>query len=315
MEQTTTTPTKSTSGWWRWLIGALVAVVVGVGVWYALTHLSLFGLNTTASQPAGDEVAAQSADSNSQGGDLAELPMDDFTALALEKAKQGDVDGALEAFSVAIASNPDGAAVPYYYRGLVYIDQGKVQEAIEDFTKALELDKHFPQAYAARGTAYLMTSRPAKAAEDFNKALQLDPNNATTYVNRARALMGLQMLEEAEQDLNRAIEINPNLLPAYFNRGVLYMLQQRTEDALKDFDKCVEINPNAPAPYFNRAVAYIELGDKKAAATDLAIYLTLSKDEEGKHQARALLDSLTGTQGLDVMLQAQVDGDGNGHNQ
>ena len=298
--------THKQSPWWRWLIGAIVAVVVGVGVWYALTHLSALNLSWGQSEQDAGTVAS---------GDLAELPMDDFTELALAKAKQGDVEGALEAFSVAIASNPDGAAVPYYYRGLVYIEEGKVMEAIDDFTSALEIDQHFPQAYAARGTAYLMTSRPAKAAEDFNKALQLDPKNATTYVNRARAYMGLQMLEEAEADLNTAIKLNPALLPAYFNRGVLYMLQQRPEDALADFNKCVEIDPNAPAPYFNRAVAQIELGDKKAAATDLAIYLTLSKDEEGKHQARALLDSLTGTQGLDTMLQEEVDSDGNGHNQ
>ncbi len=303
--------TQKHSAWWRWLVGAIVAVVVGVGVWYALTHVSMFG-GANGQESVNESV---SAEAGTTGSDPAELPMDDFTELALEKAKQGDVDGALEAFSVAIASNPDGASVPYYYRGLVYIDQGKVMEAIDDFTKAIELDKHFPQAYAARGTAYLMTSRPAKAAEDFNKAIQLDPKNATTYVNRARAYMGLQMLEEAESDLNTAIKLNPNLLPAYFNRGVLFMLQQRTEEALADFNKCVEINANAPAPYFNRAVAYIELGDKKAAATDLAIYLTLSKDEEGKHQARALLDSLTGTQGLDVQLQEQVDSEDNGHNQ
>ncbi len=300
--------TQKHSSWWRWLVGAIVAVVVGVGVWYALTQLSPF-------ETAGDQAQSASSETATAIGDPAELPMDDFTELALTKAKQGDVEGALEAFSVAIASNPDGASVPYYYRGLVYIEEGKVMEAIDDFTKAIEIDSHFPQAYAARGTAYLMTSRPAKAAEDFNKAIQLDPNNPTTFVNRARAYMGLQMLEEAEADLNRAIELDPNLLPAYFNRGVLYMLQQRTEEALADFNKCVEINANAPAPYFNRAVAYIELGDKKAAATDLAIYLTLSKDEEGKHQARALLDSLTGTQGLDTMLQEEVDSGENGHNQ
>ena len=299
--------TQRQTAWSRWLIGAVVAVVVGVAVWYALTHF-VMGIQTNA----GGEGAVSSEMTT---GDPAELPMDDFTKLALEKASQGDVKGALEALGVAIAANPDGASVPHYYRGLIYVEQGDLPEALNDFTRAIEIDGHFPQAYASRGTTYLMMSRPAKALEDFNKAIQLDPQNPNTYVNRARAFMGLQMLEEAEADLNKAIELNPNLLPAYFNRGVLYMLQQRPEKALADFNKCIEINANAPAPYFNRAVTYIELGDKKAAATDLAIYLTLSKDEEGKHQARALLDSLTGTQGLDTMLQEQVDSEENGHNQ
>jgi len=303
-----TTADKKSSDWWRWLIAIVVAVIVMVGVWYALTHLTNLGGN--ASAPQTEETAAESQPEG------AELPMDDFTRLALEKAKQGDVEGALDAFSVAIAANPDGASIPYYYRGLVYIEDGKVNEAIEDFTKAIELDSHFPQAYAARGTAYLMISRPAKAAEDFNKALQLDPKNATTYVNRARALMGLQMNEEAEADLDKAIELDPKLVAAYFNRGVLRMLNQETEKALEDFNQCIAINPNLPAPYFNRAVAYIELGDKKAAATDLAVYLTISKDEEGKHQARSLLDSLTGTQGNNPPPPTEeVDSSTNGHNQ
>ncbi len=306
-----TTAKKQSSDWWRWLIAAGVALIVMVGVWYALTHLAGFG--KSAETTTAQETAASTPEPQAEG---AELPMDDFTKLALEKAKQGDVKGALDAFSVAIASNPEGASVPHYYRGLVYVDQGKINEAIDDFDKAIELDKHFPQAYAARGTAYLMISRPAKAAEDFDKALQLDPNNATTYVNRARAYMGLKMLDEAKADLDKAIELDPNLLAAYFNRGVLYMLKQDQQAALEDFNKCIAINPNAPAPYFNRAVAYIELGDKKAAATDLAVYLTISKDEEGKHQARSLLDSLTGTQGNNPPpTEEMVDSSTNGHNQ
>ena len=288
---TQTIPKKQSLGWWRWPIAAGIAIIVTVGVWYALTQIPFFN-GKDAQTSAGQQTAQPTP-----APEGAELPMDDFTKLALDKAKQGDVEGALDAFSVAIAANPDGASVAYYYRGLVYVDQGKVNEAIDDFDKAIEIDKHFPQAYAARGTANLMISRPAKAAEDFDKALQLDPNNATTYVNRARAYMGLKMTAEAEADLDKAIELDPKLLAAYFNRGVLRMLQENPEGALEDFNQCVAINPNAPAPYFNRAVAYIELDNKKAAATDLAIYLTISKDEEGKHQARSLLDSLTGTQG------------------
>ncbi|RUA18338.1 MAG: hypothetical protein DSY55_00360, partial [Clostridia bacterium] len=61
--------------------------------------------------------------------------------------------------------------------------------------------------------------------------------------------------------------------------------------------------------------ANIELGDKKAAATDLAVYLTISHDEEGKHQARSLLDSLTGTQGDNPPPPTEeVDSGATGHN-
>jgi Flp pilus assembly protein TadD len=49
------------------------------------------------------------------------------------------IDKALEAFNKAVSDNPD-LAEAYYYRGLVYLNKGKVPEAKADFQKLLALD-------------------------------------------------------------------------------------------------------------------------------------------------------------------------------
>jgi len=49
------------------------------------------------------------------------------------------IDKALEEFDKVIADNPD-LAEAYYYRGLVYLNKGKVPEAKADFQKLLALD-------------------------------------------------------------------------------------------------------------------------------------------------------------------------------
>ncbi len=218
----------------------------------------------------------------------------DFVALALEKARAGDVDEALKALNVAIAADPQGAAEAYYYRGLIRAEKGDVKAGLDDLTQAIESAPHMPQAYAARGSLYLLAGRPAKAIEDLNKAIELDPVHAPNYVNRGQAYMALQMNDLALQDFDKAIELDPSAVAAYFNRGVLYFQEKEIDKAIADFSTCIELDPDAPAPYFNRAVAYIEKDEREKAAVDLAVYLKIAEDEMGRHQAEALLQSLKG---------------------
>jgi tetratricopeptide (TPR) repeat protein len=65
------------------------------------------------------------------------------------------IDKALEEFNKVIADNPD-LAEAYYYRGLVYLNKGKVPEAKADFQKLLALDPK---------------NKFAKEAQDYLKSL------------------------------------------------------------------------------------------------------------------------------------------------
>lgn len=59
------------------------------------------------------------------------------------------LDKALEAFNHVISDNPQ-LADPYYYRGLVYLNQNKTAEAKADFQKLLEIDPKNKFAQEAR---------------------------------------------------------------------------------------------------------------------------------------------------------------------
>ncbi|RMF31298.1 MAG: tetratricopeptide repeat protein, partial [Chloroflexi bacterium] len=91
---------------------------------------------------------------------------------------------------------------------------------------------------------------------------------------------------------HKALQLDPEHAPTYVNRGQAYMHLGMEDLALADFNKAIELDPELIAAYFNRAVAYIQLDETDKAAADLTLYLRLAKDEEGRHQAQALLDSL-----------------------
>jgi len=58
-------------------------------------------------------------------------------------------------------------------------------EAIEDLTKAIELNPRYAEAYAGRGTAKADKRDFTGAIEDFTIAIELQPSYAMAYIGRA----------------------------------------------------------------------------------------------------------------------------------
>jgi len=68
-----------------------------------------------------------------------------------------------------------GSIDVYVYRGLFYLEQGKVAESIKELDKALELDGQNPYANYYAGQAYLRAGNPARAVELLKTFLSLTP--------------------------------------------------------------------------------------------------------------------------------------------
>jgi len=80
-----------------------------------------------------------------------------------------------------------------------------------------------------------------QALEDYNQAIQLNPDLAKAYSNRG-AVYGKQgKLEKALEDFNQAIQLNPDLAEAYRNRGIIYKKQGNQEKAIQDLEKAASL--------------------------------------------------------------------------
>ena len=65
--------------------------------------------------------------------------------------------------------------------------EGRLDKAIEDYTKAIELNPQHANAYHNRGLAWSKKGDRDKAIEDYNKAIELNPQYADAYNNRGNA--------------------------------------------------------------------------------------------------------------------------------
>ena len=63
-------------------------------------------------------------------------------------------------------------------RGIERFDEGKIQEAIDQFTKAIALDPKYIDAWQRRAEAYAQLGRPKQAEEDRRHLQGLDPSSS-----------------------------------------------------------------------------------------------------------------------------------------
>lgn len=87
-----------------------------------------------------------------------------------------DYDQALESYTKAIDLNPKNTAA-YFNRALVYLKQFKYKRAAEDCDKAILLQPEYTKAYHRRALALMELKEYDKALEDLKKVLESDPEN------------------------------------------------------------------------------------------------------------------------------------------
>jgi tetratricopeptide (TPR) repeat protein len=115
------------------------------------------------------------------------------------------------------------------------IRREKLEQAIDAYNKAIELNPSYADAYIHRGNCYKALNQvlsPCKHADinlnrelalaDYNKAIELNPSYAEAYNNRGNYYRDLGEYNLALADYDKAIELNSNYIEAYLSRGVCY---------------------------------------------------------------------------------------------
>jgi len=181
----------------------------------------------------------------------------------------GSYEEAIKDYSKAIEL--DGKFIPAYYnRGIAYCEKGSYEEAIKDYSKAIELDDKFVHAYHGRGIAYCEKGSYEEAIKDYSKAIELDGKFVHAYHGRGRAYCEKGLYEEAIKDYSKAIELNDKYTYAYHGRGIAYFKKGSYEEAIKDYSKAIELDSKFIPAYYNRGVAYFKKGLYEEAIKDFS---------------------------------------------
>jgi tetratricopeptide (TPR) repeat protein len=164
--------------------------------------------NGSSPDTSGQSAAAgQAASSAAPASDESD---GDLVNRGIEKAKNGDLDGAMADFDRAIKLNPKDDA-PYYNRAQAKWLKKDAAGAIADYTRAIELGSTNPAAYNNRGNARAGNNDRDGAIADYTRAIELKPDYARAYYNRAMAKEANGDKAGAEADFKTAAKLDPEL--------------------------------------------------------------------------------------------------------
>jgi Flp pilus assembly protein TadD len=142
------------------------------------------------------------------------------------------------------------------------------QPALREIDKAIAIYPGEPEGYVHRAIIHRDNNNEFKAIEDYTRALEIDPAQSTVHYDLAQALRRVNLREEATREYRRAIDYDPNMLQAYNNMGVTLREMHRYDEAVAAFRKVIELSPVYQKAYNNLGASYAEMGKlEEAVAT------------------------------------------------
>jgi tetratricopeptide (TPR) repeat protein len=176
--------------------------------------------------------------------------------------QQGDLNGAIEAYSRAIQADPNDW-LAYLRRGLLSMKQGLSTQALSDFTQYCRLKPDVADAWATRAGLYDQMGRYAEAVADEDKALAL--NDLPLYrFTRMKDLFHLGRYTEAISDAEKVANIEDpgQAKTAWLIRAGGLAYTNQSAKAVSAFDGYVARYHEAPEPFFlyPEGVARFEAG-------------------------------------------------------
>ncbi len=220
------------------------------------------------------------------------------------KAAASDLSLALMDFSRAIEMNPRYADA-YVSRGKAYVAKNDPDLAISDFSAAIRIDPRHVQAFNSRGDLFRGKADNDLAVADFNDAIRLDAKNNFAYRNRGYVYGLKGDNDRAISDYGEAIRIDPRDALAHNNRGNIYLKLTKYDRAVADLSEAIRLDLSFGAAYANRGLAQEALGNAAAARNDFTVALTLpEKYANGKWAQDKARERLAALNGVDVSSAA-----------
>jgi tetratricopeptide (TPR) repeat protein len=103
-----------------------------------------------------------------------------------------------------VSGTPNNTAEDHYYAGTDLFGEGKLAEAIAEYTRALELNPQFSDALHGLAQAYHAQQDFDRTIETAQRILALDPEDILAWTTISRAYQRKGMVPEAEEAGNKA---------------------------------------------------------------------------------------------------------------
>ena len=184
----------------RIVVSVLMIMLLSNGPCYAL---SVAGQNT-----------ARGVDNASQGK-FKEAKQEFEQALKVDPSF-GPARRALQIIEDVASQKTQGQTAVNYFKGIAHAMKGQHEQAIPYYSKAIETDPNFANAYFSRGIAYAQgRGQFDQAISDYDKAIEINPKFAKAILSRGAAYYFEGEYDKAWADVHKAQSMGLQVHPAF----------------------------------------------------------------------------------------------------
>lgn len=202
--------------------------------------------------------------------------VDDVSEAIRRLEAEADAGPAAAGLSAGPRADALSLAACHSLRAEAHERLGDSDDALDDHTRAVELDPEDPRGYLGRGRFFLRHGDPDRAIDDFSEAVRLRPDLCQGYLERGQALLAREEPDAALDDFDEAVRWAPDEPAVFFARGQVRLALGRTDEALQDLDQVVQIAPENPQGHLVRAQCWAARGDPVRRRADLEQAVSLN---------------------------------------
>jgi tetratricopeptide (TPR) repeat protein len=211
-----------------------------------------------------------------------------------------------------------GEAQEYYDVGVSYLRQVSLDKALEQFDLALQADSKYSEAVNAKGVVLCRQGRIQEALECFHQASQLEPEQLGFQLNIALAHHLLGDRKKADVIYQQVVgqdEAYDGLLDFIaaaesakenYDVGARYMQQALWDKALERLDRAISADPALGDAYNSKGVVLARQGDLEGAIEAFQRAEELMPDNAGVRLNRAIIRHLQGRRHEAAVIYRQV---------
>lgn len=209
--------------------------------------------------------------------------------LLLEK---DDLAGARSYLLKAVESGVDPGA-GYYCLGYISSRQGRNEEAVENYHKAIRAEPGHREATIALANLYYEEENLPMARQYFEILVKREPTSARRHYNLGVVYRGLEMDESAENELAEARRLDPDLVflsrpagddvPELFAAGARLQREGKYREAIDLYRRALLSDPFYLPTRYNLAIAYNARGERTRAIRQYSRILRIDPEFSPAH--------------------------------
>lgn len=183
----------------------------------------------------------------------------DYLIKANRASLERRYDEAIFYYSEFIKLNPKDFR-GYFNRGTTEYNAGKLRDAVSDFSKCLNLNPIYKEAFYYRAKCHEALNQNSKAVEDYTHILVKDSNNVAFLKARAECYYNMKHFNEALTDIDKAASVHKLDGNIFKLRALIKIELGDKWGAIMDYDRVEALIPEYKMVHYLKGNLYFDLG-------------------------------------------------------